>query len=138
MMLALIRLDGVEWYIPAPSFRARLPFASLDMGEEIGWLYCQREALHYRLDFAIVTNRRSIAIEVDGHDFHERTKEQAAHDKSRDRALVAAGWQVLRFTGSEVWRDAHRCISEVQELLWQEPSTSQASAKLDASQTVLT
>lgn len=44
----------------------------------------------------------AIAIELDGHDFHERTKEQATRDKRRDRALVAAGWSVLRFTGSEV------------------------------------
>lgn len=44
----------------------------------------------------------AIAIELDGHDFHERTKEQATRDKKRDRALVSAGWSVLRFTGSEV------------------------------------
>ena len=33
-------------------------------------------------------------------------------DKSRDRALVKAGWSVLRFTGSEVVRDTRACLLE--------------------------
>jgi very-short-patch-repair endonuclease len=73
----------------------------------------------YRLDFAVVGWSDDgqvpyrIAIDVDGHDFHERTKEQAARDRSRDRALLCAGWQVLRFTGSEVYRDATGCVGQV-------------------------
>ena len=46
-----------------------------------------------------------IVVEIDGHNFHERTKEQAAHDRSRDRALMAAGYKVVRFTGSEIYKD---------------------------------
>lgn len=69
---------------------------------------------NYRLDFAVTHAR--IAVEVDGHDFHERTKEQAARDKSRDRALQAEGWRVLRFTGSEVWNDPRRCAKEVAQM----------------------
>ena len=57
--------------------------------------------------------RYRLAIELDGHDFHERTKEQAQRDKARDRALTEAGYRVLRFTGSEVWRDAGKCVDEV-------------------------
>lgn len=69
----------------------------------------------YRLDFAAVGMK--LAIECDGHEFHERTKEQARRDKSRDRALTAAGWRVLRFTGSEVWADPARCAREVFNLV---------------------
>lgn len=65
----------------------------------------------YRLDFAFVEER--VAIECDGHDFHERTKEQARHDRQRDRALVAEGWRVLRFTGSEIHRSPDGCAAEV-------------------------
>jgi very-short-patch-repair endonuclease len=65
----------------------------------------------YRLDFAFVPER--LAIECDGHDFHERTKEQARHDRSRDRALQLAGWTVLRFTGSEIHRDVDACVGQV-------------------------
>ena len=43
-----------------------------------------------------------LVVEVDGHDFHERTKEQAQRDKTRDRDLQAAGFIVFRFTGREV------------------------------------
>lgn len=66
----------------------------------------QRQAGPYRLDFAL-----------ESHDFHERTKEQAAHDRRRDRAFQAAGWVVLRFTGAEIWRDADACALEVFEHL---------------------
>lgn len=58
-----------------------------------------------------------IIVECDGHDFHEKTKEQAAHDKRRDRALFAEGWPVLRFTGSEIRADASGCARQVVEAL---------------------
>lgn len=69
-----------------------------------------------RLDFMTQCPGGRIAIELDGHDFHERTKEQARHDKSRDRSLVEDGWVVLRFTGSEVWRDADDCVDQVMRI----------------------
>jgi very-short-patch-repair endonuclease len=68
-----------------------------------------------RIDFAIPSIK--IAIEVDGHDFHERTKEQAQRDKARDRALQILGWKPLRFTGSEVFRDAATCAGEVLRIM---------------------
>jgi very-short-patch-repair endonuclease len=40
----------------------------------------------------------------------ERNKEQAAKDKSRDRELAGMGIQVMRFTGSEIHRDAAKCV----------------------------
>lgn len=69
-----------------------------------------------------------LAVELDGHDFHERTKEQAKRDKSRDRDLNRLGWRVLRFTGSEVFGDAERCVDElsttIDALLFPEVETS--------------
>ena len=58
-----------------------------------------------------------VVVELDGHDFHEKTKAQAAHDKKRDRYFAAQGLTVLRFTGSEVHRDAYACATEVRVLL---------------------
>jgi very-short-patch-repair endonuclease len=55
----------------------------------------------------------AVAVECDGHDFHERTREQAARDKRRDRALQAAGFHVARFTGSEIHRDARDVARQV-------------------------
>lgn len=57
----------------------------------------------------------STLVECDGHDFHEKTKAQAAHDKRRDRLLAKEGHRVLHFTGSEIWRDPHKCAKEVYE-----------------------
>ena len=54
-----------------------------------------------------------LVAEVDGHDFHERTKEQAQRDKSRDRDLQAAGFTVFRFTGREVFREVDDKVGEV-------------------------
>jgi very-short-patch-repair endonuclease len=56
---------------------------------------------------------RKLVVECDGHEFHERTKEQAAADKSRDRVLVMQGYDVFRFTGSELWNDAWGCANQV-------------------------
>lgn len=57
--------------------------------------------------------RKAILVECDGHEFHEKTKEQAARDKSRDRDLQAAGFPVYRFTGSEIWRDPVACATQL-------------------------
>lgn len=57
----------------------------------------------YRLDFALLLpDGRKYCLELDGHDFHERTKEQAARDRSRDRDVTIDGWRAERFTGSEI------------------------------------
>ena len=74
----------------------------------------QQQVGKYKLDFALTNSARglSVGVEIDGHAFHERTKEQAQRDKSRDRAIQAEGWRVLRFTGSEVWANPHKCVVE--------------------------
>lgn len=54
-----------------------------------------------------------LIVECDGHDFHERTKVQAARDRSRDRAAAIEGLTVLRFTGSELWNDPFGCAGQV-------------------------
>lgn len=51
---------------------------------------------------AIVTSGK-VAVELDGHEFHERTKEQARRDKQKDRTLQRLGYTVFRFTGAEVF-----------------------------------
>lgn len=110
------------------------------MDGEVNWLSCSRPSPHdepfprptsghlaiccqhvvgpYRLDFLLVAYgtdlavHRRVAVEVDGHDFHERTKEQARHDRRKDRAIQSAGLRILRFTGSEVYADPLGCAKE--------------------------
>jgi very-short-patch-repair endonuclease len=81
---------------------------------------------NYRLDFLIVHvaadgTRTFVAVECDGHEFHERTKEQAARDKMRDRFLTGRGIKVLRFAGSEIYRSPILCWTETLNVLWESP-----------------
>jgi len=54
-----------------------------------------------------------IAIECDGHEFHEKTKKQAQKDKSKDRFLNSKGLKVFRFTGSEITKAPDKCADEI-------------------------
>lgn len=75
----------------------------------------------YRLDFLLECRfdyeRFLFAVECDGHDFHEKTKEQAVRDKSRDRNLTTEGYTVVRFTGSEIWKNPVRCSGEISRII---------------------
>lgn len=82
-------------------------------GEIIGSIESQRSIGTYIVDYRIfsthgdITNERqecNIAIEVDGHEFHEKTKTQASHDKKRDRYLLSVNVPVIRYTGTEIYR----------------------------------
>lgn len=69
----------------------------------------------YRIDFRIDVNNLGypVFIECDGHNFHERTKEQAERDRTKDRAIQAANIPIMRFTGREIYRDPLGCINQV-------------------------
>jgi very-short-patch-repair endonuclease len=85
------------------------------------YLDTQHRVGPYTVDFMVTVKSgdktECVAIECDGHDFHERTKEQAAHDKKRDRFLVASGITVLRFTGSEIYKDPWQCCKEIMKVV---------------------
>ena len=48
---------------------------------------------------------KRMVIECQGHDFHERTKEQASRDYERTRTLQSFGFLVFPYSGSHVWSD---------------------------------
>ncbi|BAQ18333.1 endonuclease domain-containing protein [Methyloceanibacter caenitepidi] len=78
----------------------------------------QVEVGPYRADFVVVGcnaagNYCAVVVECDGHDYHEKTKKQAANDKKRDRFMVQNDLHLLRYTGSEIWRDPTKCAYEV-------------------------
>jgi hypothetical protein len=58
-------------------------------------------------------NDIEIIVECDGHDFHEKTKEQVKKNNERDLALKKAGYEVLHFSGSQIYNDYKKCVSEV-------------------------
>lgn len=79
----------------------------------------QQAVLTYRADFVMVPAIARhvippvLAIECDGHDFHDRTKQQAAYDRARDRELLLRGVTTIRFTGSEIHHSPERCAASV-------------------------
>lgn len=85
------------------------------------FFYFQVPIGKYRVDMLVVdatrppseAKPRLMVIECDGHDFHERTKEQARRDKQRDRFFQSKGIKVLRFTGSEIWASPEDCAAEI-------------------------
>lgn len=83
--------------------------------------YPQAPVGNYTADFMVVSCCNGVyrftAIECDGHDFHERTKEQASRDKRRDRFFQARGIAVMRFTGTDIYRDTRACIDELEPFL---------------------
>lgn len=111
-----------------PEFDARSPSAhQWEVGRWPGWhlaLLAQPIIGQFRADFAIMsvfpedTERSPFAliVEADGHDFHERTKEQARRDRSRDRFFAENDFHLLRFTGSEIAADAHACAHQAMSL----------------------
>lgn len=71
---------------------------------------------NYRVDFAIPHIK--MVIEIDGHDYH-KTKTQRTKDAKRERDLKELGWYVIRFTGSEIYKDVNECINQVRRLAFQ-------------------
>lgn len=97
-------------------------YVQLRQQMEVECVVAQRR---YRLDFALLPKdglaKRAaavgvavpkIAVELDGHEWHERTREQVVDRNERDRALQADGWTVLHYSGSELHRDPESCIDD--------------------------
>lgn len=61
--------------------------------------------------------RKHLVVEIDGHNYHERTQEQARRDRSRDRFLTVSGTPFLRYTGREINANPDNAVKEVSEML---------------------
>lgn len=60
---------------------------------------------------------QKLIIECDGHDFHYNTKEKIEQDRIRKRNISKLGYEVIRYTGTELYRDSSKCAVEVLQLL---------------------
>jgi hypothetical protein len=97
------------------------------------------EERQYRLDFAVLPGvpfdrfgrmwgrPLQIAVELDGHEFHERTPAQVESRDQRDRDLARAGWRVMHFSGREFNRNPMQVVHEV----WSEASNHIISLMLE-------
>jgi very-short-patch-repair endonuclease len=109
----------------AEEVRVRPEYESFQLGDgpDILTIWPQKQIGDYRVDFYIeklsLVNEQvlKVIVECDGHNFHERTKEQAQKDKERDRVLQSCGYPVFRFTGSEIWANPFKCAKNVLDFL---------------------
>jgi very-short-patch-repair endonuclease len=83
-------------------------------------LYGQQQILQFRVDFVVARYNpvtrffRRFIIECDGREFHSSI-EQQKRDKERDRQLKPFADAILRFSGSELHRDA---ANQAWNILW--------------------
>jgi very-short-patch-repair endonuclease len=88
-------------------------------GQNFVLIFTQQPIDRYRVDMVLLARLGTtdaihrMIIECDGHAFHEKTKEQAARDKRRDRDLSKHDLKTLRFTGSEIHKNPFDCALEV-------------------------
>jgi very-short-patch-repair endonuclease len=76
-------------------------------------LFTQVKIDAYRIDLVVAGGYSLVLVECDGRDFHERTKQQAAYDRERDRRLLIMGLPTIRFTGSEIVNYPEKCCEEL-------------------------
>lgn len=50
-----------------------------------------------------------LVIECDGHNFHEKTKEQVAYNNQRDYDLKISGFDVIHYSGSQIYKNPIKC-----------------------------
>lgn len=80
-------------------------------------LVAQHEWQRYRIDLAIMRGFDPVLfIECDGKKFHS-SDGQIAQDRRKDAAAVASGIQLIRFSGSEIYRSADGCVHRILEHL---------------------
>lgn len=54
-----------------------------------------------------------VVIECDGHEFHEATKEQVEKRNNRDMDLKMQGYDVLHYSGSQIFKNPKKCAREI-------------------------
>lgn len=109
--VAADRFDLLPQHQNKTTGRFRIDFA---VDFVTGIINCPTDSIYYRREEDIATNVKEplLGVEIDGHQWHEKTKAQAQRDKERERFLVAHGWKILRFTGSEVFNNPRKCVEE--------------------------
>ena len=76
----------------------------------------------YRVDFLIPVvyknqENKMFVVECDGHEFHQKTKEQVENDNKRQRDLQKEGYEIIRFSGTEIWHKSYQCACEIKNII---------------------
>ena len=58
-----------------------------------------------------------LAIECDGYEFHKKTKEQVQKDNEREFDLKMAGYDILRFSGTQIYNNPMKCAKDTYDYI---------------------
>ena len=99
------------------NFNPFIDIVAIDKQVEIE---CQNKK--YRVDFLIPViyknqENKYFVVECDGHEFHQKTKKQVENDNIRMRNLQKSGYEVIRFSGTEIWHNPYKCACEVKNII---------------------
>lgn len=125
--------DGLEVVLELKP-GAPLNAVQTDMFKHAPLIACAQAPFErYRTDFMLWMSfdgepAHVMCIECDGHDYHERTKKQAAHDRNRDREMTAAGIEVMRFTGSELYSAPEQMFMQLHRHLTRKANKQEMAA----------
>jgi len=75
----------------------------------------------YRLDYEIVGDEGTIAVELDGFEFHS-TRDAFTYDRLRQNDVCVTGRVVVRFSYEAIRSDTARCVAQLQAVLARDPS----------------
>lgn len=109
--LADSRLDEINIYNPF------IDVVGIDKQKEI-----TVKNKKYRVDFlipVIYKNQENInfIIECDGYEFHQKTKKQVENDNKRMRDLQEAGYEIIRFSGTEIYHKPYKCVMNIKDII---------------------
>lgn len=54
-----------------------------------------------------------LVIECDGYEFHQKSKKQVEYGNKREYDLKMEGYEILRFSGSEIYNQPIQCVKKV-------------------------
>lgn len=90
-------------------------------------IFPQYEIGKYRVDFlvefrhidylssndSINVLKKSVIVECDSQQFHDRTEQERRYEKKRDRFLQQQGYKIFHFTGKEIKDEPFRISAEI-------------------------
>lgn len=87
---------------------------------------------NYRCDFQVTFStpikpdgsqriNKSVIVECDSQEFHERNEQERRYEKQRDRYLVSQGYKIFHYTGSEIVKNPLIVAAEIISYLTEQP-----------------
>lgn len=65
----------------------------------------------------ILKENFKLAIECDGFNYHHKNKKQVDYDNKREYDLKKCGYDILRFSGSRIYKEPIQCAKEILEYI---------------------